>query len=810
MTSLEAALIKYGIYTLAARLGHSVPSHDELGDVGAVTASVDSGAEDRVREARLLVGDPLDHPVDAKTDLVSIFELIGSGETIPTVPLQRLSLRGFQDNADSPAVLFGRFLDEIKIIRQGRGMFESFCSLMAVYAWTVSATLTSNYSKGFDPKGISLADQFKAVTALAHCLERQDGKPDLLVVSGDLPGIQAMLYTITSRGVAKSLRGRSLYLQLLSDVVIRDLLARLELPWASVVYNAGSNFKLLIPAASENKLIEYRRDANMKLLKLHDGELYVALAWEPIPVKAIIDARALSAGGHLARAMERLSRKIEAEKISWFSELVSTVDIYVQLFGPLGHGGPLNAEIAGEANACLVCHADVTAKDRCPGPDGKGTYCHQCLSFEELAGEVGRSRFLLVQRAEIGELTPRSEGAKPRWNEVLKVFGFSYKFLQTPPDHSNTSTNTEWLYRIDSTEDFLGSDAQVKYGIRPVANLTPWEDAETRIVRDTGTMADEDAAGIHRYGVLRMDVDGLGAVFQTKLRFQDLLHTAALSAAITLFFEGCLNVICRQAAQNWRGQASALNSPNGESKRQRGPNSDVKIPYIIYSGGDDLFIVGCWDVLPIVAQEIREKLARYTSNRLTMSAGIALGHNKFPLYQAAEMAKRSLERSKAREVIDAAGSVQQEKDGITFLGMTMGWEQFKKASDLAIVVSRLILVGDSQSGKKAPRALLYVLWEAAIAYRQETQRSGIPGAVTPQAAFVPQSEGVMLGRWFWRLTYGLLRMAARAEPPVREKIMGLNGGAWQSTEETGGRVWEMINYLGLPVRWAAFLIRKEG
>lgn len=213
MTSLEAALINYGIHLLASRLGQNVPRPNELGDVGAAIASIDPAAEARVRDARLLLGEPSVPPADADVGMVSIFSLVGPAETasLVTVPLQRLSFEGFRDEADRPEALFERFLDEIQGIRRGLGMFESACSLLSVYAWSVTATLTFDPSRGFDPKGLSLWEQFKAVTALAHCLERQQGGTNLLLVSGDLPGIQAMLYTITSRGAAKSFRGRGFH-----------------------------------------------------------------------------------------------------------------------------------------------------------------------------------------------------------------------------------------------------------------------------------------------------------------------------------------------------------------------------------------------------------------------------------------------------------------------------------------------------------------------------------------------------------------------------------------------------------------------
>jgi CRISPR-associated protein Csm1 len=112
---------------------------------------------------------------------------------------------------------------------------------MTLYGWAVPSSLSSDYARHFDAAGISVFEQFKFVTALAHCIEQRPGREDLLLVGGDIPGIQAMRYTITSRGVAKSLRGRSLYLQLLCDAVVRLLLERFRLPAANVLVNAGGN-----------------------------------------------------------------------------------------------------------------------------------------------------------------------------------------------------------------------------------------------------------------------------------------------------------------------------------------------------------------------------------------------------------------------------------------------------------------------------------------------------------------------------------------------------------------------------------------
>src|SRR5436189_16445 len=83
-----------------------------------------------------------------------------------------------------------------------------------------------------------------------------------------------------------------------------------------------------------------------------------------------------------------------------------------------------------------------------------------------------------------------------------------------------------------------------------------------------------------RLRILRMDVDDLGDLFGQRLRrvtgIAGLAYTAALSAALSRFFEGWVGQLCRQAN---------LDSSQGSV-------------YPIYSGGDDLFIVGSWHLLP--------------------------------------------------------------------------------------------------------------------------------------------------------------------------------------------------------------------
>lgn len=75
---------------------------------------------------------------------------------------------------------------------------------------------------------------------------------------------------------------------------------------------------------------------------------------------------------------------------------------------------------------------------------------------------------------------------------------------------------------------------------------------------------------------------------------------------------------------------------------------------IIYSGGDDVFLIGAWNDVVESALDIRNRFAEYTQNTLTISGGIGIYRDKFPIHIMAS-------RTGDLEEISKTG----EKDAIT-------------------------------------------------------------------------------------------------------------------------------------------------
>ncbi|MHA1974144.1 MAG: type III-A CRISPR-associated protein Cas10/Csm1 [Candidatus Hodarchaeales archaeon] len=785
MTSFEQELINYGISLLAKHLNQSVDSkfqvleHPSIKHAKKILSGLKETAEDK--------------------KLKSIFTFVKTSDnqnpSSYTFPLKPLDLDLTSTNESTTTELWNQFQQEYENISNGTGTFETFFALYRKYAWYISSCY----------EAISVYELFKATIALTYCIER-DGTSEsqLLLVGGDVPGIQNFLKTVTSKGALKGYKGRSFYIQLLTDLLSRFIIDRLEISSANIIYNAGGNFKLIAPIGSRPNLEKLCFEINEKILKLHNGELFAAIGWIQTDRTNMVSAEGFR------DSLKNLETEIRMQKNSWFAELCQSDSLkegaYEQLFLPYGKGGR-------REERCDVCHVDIS---RNYSNDDNVRKCAQCVSFEKL-GEELRGKYLVVRPTEANNFDLEKGIDKLKWTEVLESFGYCYSF-----ENELTEIESGTVYTVNDT-NFLPESpvVNVKYDFRFIGRTTPTlskreadflnqldetENARDGNVKDTTVMAKYNSTGIKRYGVLRMDIDSLGTIFQKRLRQGDMLRTSALSGMLTLFFEGWLNRICEQITSDWTEQLLALKLIDNEKV-----NSKSKLPYIIYSGGDDLFIIGVWDLLPLLAERIRHDLGSYVTrgnvqrnittdntvnpmnSHITISAGISVFHDKYPIYHAGEITKEAL-NERAKNIVRNKG----EKDAIDFLDTTVGWEHFDDLKKLAFKLVRLIKLGDEDENEKVPNNFIQFLNFIANAYKENKEQNKDKNY---------QLTRTVYGSWMWKLVYGSVQLSKRIKSDklkaevlkIRRDLLNLNNK----------NKWDLISYLNLPVRWAEFLI-KEG
>ncbi|KUH33944.1 hypothetical protein APY94_04230 [Thermococcus celericrescens] len=161
---------------------------------------------------------------------------------------------------------------------------------------------------------VSFYDSARMVAALATALylywrEEESGATSerpFLLVEGDLSGIQRFIFSITSKGALKHLRARSVYLDLLGWDVVLEIIKRLGLTRASVLYNGGGSFTIIAPNTKRARetLKEIRKELETFLLGKFDGSLYLAIDWLDVSPEEIRDFKGGPFGGNSRSSSE--------------------------------------------------------------------------------------------------------------------------------------------------------------------------------------------------------------------------------------------------------------------------------------------------------------------------------------------------------------------------------------------------------------------------------------------------------------------------------------------------------------------------
>ncbi len=608
---------------------------------------------------------------------------------------------------------------------------------------------------------VSLFDHSRTTAALAACLagldesilndvlgDRQSEDPLVLLVGGDLSGVQDFIYTITARGAAKGLRGRSFYLQLLTEAVARYVLRELGLPITNLLYAGGGHLYLLAPLSAKEKLNEIRADVSRKLLAHHGGDLYLALGHTVVSAADFSRER-------FGKKWHTVSQAMGQAKRQRFSELDDANLLAEAVFGPRGPGGDKEGE-------CQVCHYDgVVVLEHKGDEETERRICHLCRSLEDLGTDLRDADCLLV-----GEIEP-VDGERGTYTDALAAFGLAVGLATgdgrpvLPLSGEARRATLLAMHNLAGVESLAQSlsarlRCPVAPGVRYTVNVTPRKGDEIATFEDL----QERTQGVKRLGVLRMDVDDLGDLFSGGMKDATLSRVASLSFALSLFFEGWVGSLCCQADEQ----------------------AGVDATYAIYSGGDDLFIVGAWDVLPGLADDIRRALVRFAVGNpgVHISGGLTLHSGKYPLYQAAHDAEAALDA--AKDWIRPEG---HNKDALDFLGLTIPWENFAK---LEKEQERLVNLVTSmeEGGLGANRALLRTLIRLYNRFADAVHKRGKP----------------YWGPWMWQGAYFLKRMENRSKGAAKSEIERIR----EALKENSFRY---IETLGPAARWAELLTRKE-
>jgi CRISPR-associated protein Csm1 len=200
-----------------------------------------------------------------------------------------------------------------------------------------------------------------------------------------------------------------------------------------------------------------------------------------------------------------------------------------------------------------------------------------------------------------------------------------------------------------------------------------WEEEEGgRKEDDPLTLAElaELSTGAKYLGALMLDADRMGEAFATG--FVDAKGTdhsspsriASLSRMLELFFAG--EVL--EFIKNPKTYASRLGWDNlkAQEKARRYP-----LIYSVYAGGDDLFLLGPWDVLLEFALDLEALYQAFTRHeKLTLSGGFVLVNPSLPIPLLAEAVQEAEKAAKA-----------SGRDRLHLFGQSVPWAELRGLVD---------------------------------------------------------------------------------------------------------------------------------
>lgn len=506
-------------------------------------------------------------------------------------------------------------------------------------------TSSTNTEENLD---ISLFDHSKITAAIASCLYQyfeanniSDYKKELVtsydkskkyyrLVSGDISGIQDFIYTISSKGALKSLRARSFYLEIMLEHIVDELLSINNLYRCNLLYTGGGHFYMLLP--NTDKAIENIKNAQNKINNWFVNEfgnnLYIAIASVEASSNDLMNTKNI---------FREVSKKLSKNKLSRYtkSQLKTLLT-------------PIKNVSARECAICNTSTKNIEARDFI---DSKQEVCDTCYNLFKIGEKLVNDDIKIVI-------------SKSKLADSLKMpsLGDSEKYLSIQKEINNNN-EIDRIYVIN--------DRQIGFKYATKLFLGNYCSKNNGKIADFNDLLNQNK-GINRLAVLRCDVDNLGQTFVNGLsdRYSTISRTTSLSRQLSLFFKFYINNICKSKIS---GEAD--NKLENFSLDDNDA-SDEKRLSIVYSGGDDVFVVGAWlDVLNF-AFDLRECFKKYTCNKLTFSGGIGFFSAGYPISQ---MASQTDELEKLAKNHD-----NLTKDSLSLFGKnderdnTYHWDEFKE------------------------------------------------------------------------------------------------------------------------------------
>ena len=322
--------------------------------------------------------------------------------------------------------------------------------------------------------------------------------------------------------------------------------------------------------------------------------------------------------------------------------------------------------------------------------DGREIYlCERCRRMREIAKELGDAKYMLAiswgdEIRNPGELSIDNPDygvytgplnftlsglqvsyhlCKTLDSAIQLVYMFMKQGLKAMDIDIYKINDTDLSYEFESLrsldKEYEEVARKVSVGFKFISKHTPL--SEEGDIREFDDMA-KASEGSKMIGYLKLDIDDLGR--RLKEYCEGIADFLTFSEMMSFIMEGCIEYILSMRLSD---------------------KGDMNKLYLIYSGGDDLFLVGSWDKVVEATEKIYgelEGILKMDYGGLTVSAAILIEDPKTPVKICAEAVSEKLRRVK-----------EAGKNGINVTGRKISWKGFTDSLVTAKKLSQYINEG---------------------------------------------------------------------------------------------------------------------
>ena len=517
--------------------------------------------------------------------------------------------------------LWNQFISDFNLERNDfSGKIDKYCfdrmyALLYEYSTFVPAS-TFEGSTTF----VSLFDHLKLTSAIVSCLYLSDQveKNKFVMFEFDVSGIQKFIFKVTEgkdtkKDIAKALRGRSFLISAITNIITYTYLNEFGLTQSNIIFNTGGGALLLLP---NTKDIQSKLEKTTKLIS---SSLFKLFGTDISYVSAFVECDENELELFKVDKATALKAELENEKSKKFHHIMNDDYFFRQ---------------TDKNHICRMCGTNLV--------DNENEVCDVCKVINDLSN-------FFVKHKEMYLVYDFNENFEDNLNDAVCIdMEFMQLYLIGEEDYEIV-THSDYDYIESINHSHLGN-------IRWIANLVPQKDTRLKSFEQIATQLIGSYYGDSKLGILKMDVDNLGAIFAFGLdKTRSLSKYLTLSRLMELFFGHHLVQICKDVSKDMN-PVIEMECDNGS------------MFYINYAGGDDLVIDGPIAGILELTKMIHQKFREYTLNdNITISAGITIQSPSFPIRFGIKEAEEYLSKSKLNE----------GKNSITVLNTTCKMDDFE-------------------------------------------------------------------------------------------------------------------------------------